>query len=717
MEFNENHVERIATELSLSQSQVKSVLYLLSNGATIPFIARYRKDHTGGLDEVQIEKIQDIERRLTEIDQRRETILSTIEEQGKLTPELKQKILSAQTLAELEDLYLPYKPKRRTRGVIAREKGLEPLAKKIFEQHAFDPRTEAEKYFSDEVDSVEEALQGARDIIAEWVNEDASVRAKLRNLFSRHGILSTKVRKGKAEEGQKYRDYFSYSEPITRIASHRVLAIFRAEREGIINMNIEPDRDRTLDVLYRHFVHGENDAAEQVRLAVKGSYLRLIRPSLETEIRQQLKEKADDEAIKVFTQNLWHLLMEPPLGRKRVLAIDPGFRTGCKVVTLNESGDLLFNTNIYPHSGAKEAVQAARTISRLVEQYKIDVIALGSGTASRETEKFLKKVRLPHKVKIFIVDESGASIYSASAVAREEFPDYDVTVRGAVSIGRRLIDPLAELVKIDPKSLGVGQYQHDVNQARLKEALDRTVQYVVNRVGVDVNTASKYLLMYVSGIGKTLAENIVRYRQENGPFHSRMELKNVKLMGDKAFEQSAGFLRIPDATNPLDCTAVHPESYHIVERMAHDLGVGIEELIADKKLQEKIDIYRYMDEQAGQETLKDIMKELARPGRDPREEFKVLEFDENIKSIEDLKVGMVLPGVVRNVTKFGAFVDIGIKDNGLVHISEMADRFVSDPNEIVHVHQHVMVKVISIDLERHRIALSLRIDKENKGKE
>ncbi len=710
MEFNENHVRQIATELSLTENQVKSVLYLLANGATIPFIARYRKDHTGGLDEVQIEKIHDIERRLTEIDQRRETILSTIEEQGKLTPGLKEKILAAQTLAELEDLYLPYKPKRRTRGVIAREKGLEPLAKKIFNQGAFDVVAGAEQYLTDEVQTVEEALQGARDIIAEWVNEDATVRAKLRNLFSRHAVITTKVKKDKEEEGQKYRDYFSYSEPITRIASHRVLAIFRAEREGIINISIEPERDRALDILFRHFLRGDNQATGQVQLAVKDSYLRLIRPSLETEMRQQLKERADEEAIKVFTKNLWHLLMEPPLGRKRVLAIDPGFRTGCKVVTLNESGDLMFNTTIYPHTGAREAVEAARTISRLVEQYKIDVIALGNGTASRETEKFLKKVRYPRDVKIYIVDESGASIYSASPVAREEFPDYDVTVRGAVSIGRRLIDPLAELVKIDPKSLGVGQYQHDVNQTRLKEALDRTVEYVVNRVGVDVNTASKYLLMYVSGIGKTLAENIVRYRQENGPFQSRDQLRKVKLMGDKAFEQSAGFLRIPDAPNPLDRTAVHPESYHIVERMAQDMGVTVEQLIADKKLQEKIDIYRYVDGQAGPETLKDIMQELAKPGRDPRDEFKVLEFDENIKSIEDLKVGMVLPGVVKNVTRFGAFVDIGIKENGLVHISEMADRYVSDPNEIVHVHQHVRVKVISIDLERKRIGLSLRID-------
>ncbi len=708
MDFNPFYVSFIARELNLSENQVKSTLWLLHNGATIPFIARYRKDHTGGLDEVAIARIQDIEKKLIEIDQRRETILNTIREQGKLTPELEEKIKSVWTLADLEDLYLPYKPKRRTRATIAREKGLEPLANKIFSQQDFDVLSEAGKFLSDEVETVEDALQGARDIIAELISEDATVRAKLRNLFRRASVLSTKVKKDKQEEGQKYRDYFSYSQSLNRIPSHRILAVFRADREGIISVDIAPDKQTALEILYRHFIKADNEAARQVRIAIEDSYKRLIKPSLETEMRHEAKDKADDEAIKVFTRNLWHLLMEPPLGRKRVLAIDPGFRTGCKVVVLNESGDLLFNITIYPHSGAKEAVEAARTISHLVEQYKVDVIALGNGTASRETEKFLKKVRFPREVKVYVVDESGASIYSASAVAREEFPDYDVTVRGAVSIGRRLIDPLAELVKIDPKSLGVGQYQHDVNQTKLKQALDRTVEYVVNRVGVDVNTASKYLLTYISGVGRTLAENIVRYRQENGPFRSREDLKKVKLMGNKAFEQAAGFLRIPDAENPLDRTAVHPESYYIVEKMAEDLGVAVEDLIKSEELRQKIDLNNYIDEKAGPQTLKDIMQELAKPGRDPRQEFKVLEFDENISSIEDLKVGMVLPGVVKNVTKFGAFVDIGIKENGLVHISELADRFVSDPTEVVHVHQHVRVKVISLDIERKRIGLSMK---------
>ncbi len=708
MDFNPFYVSFIARELNLSENQVKSTLWLLHNGATIPFIARYRKDHTGGLDEVAIARIQDIEKKLIEIDQRRETILNTIREQGKLTPELEEKIKSVWTLAELEDLYLPYKPKRRTRATIARGKGLEPLANNIFSQQDFDVLSEAQKFLSDEVETVEDALQGARDIIAEMVSEDATVRAKLRNLFRRASVLSTKVKKDKQEEGQKYRDYFSYSQPLNRIPSHRILAVFRAEREGIISVDIAPDKQTALEILYRHFIKADNEAARQVRMAIEDSYKRLIKPSLETEMRHEAKDKADDEAIKVFTRNLWHLLMEPPLGRKRVMAIDPGFRTGCKVVVLNESGDLLFNITIYPHSGAKEAVEAARTISHLVEQYKVDVIALGNGTASRETEKFLKKVRFPREVKVYVVDESGASIYSASAVAREEFPDYDVTVRGAVSIGRRLVDPLAELVKIDPKSLGVGQYQHDVNQTKLKQALDRTVEYVVNRVGVDVNTASKYLLMYISGVGKTLAENIVRYRQENGPFRSREDLKKIKLMGNKAFEQAAGFLRIPDAENPLDRTAVHPESYYIVEKMAQDLGVTVEELIKSEELRRKIDLNKYIDDKVGPQTLKDIMQELAKPGRDPRQEFKVLEFDENISSIEDLKVGMVLPGIVKNVTKFGAFVDIGIKENGLVHISELADRFISDPTEVVHVHQHVRVKVISLDIERKRIGLSMK---------
>ena len=716
MNFDKKQINYIAEKLNLNANQVKSVLFLLANGATIPFIARYRKDQTEGLDEVAIEKIQTLHNYLTELENRRQTILKTIEEQGKLTTELKKKILNTFSMAELEDLYLPYKPKRRTRGVLAREKGLEPLAKKIFKQEEFDLETIAQKFLNNQVKDIEQALQGARDIIAEWINEDASLRAKLRHLFKQKAIINTKVKKDKTEQGEKYKNYFSYSESIKHIRSHRLLAIFRAEREGIINLTIEPDRQEALQIVFAHCVKEKNKIAEQVRKAAKDSYLRLIRPSIETEIRQKLKKQADQEAIKVFTKNLWHLLMAPPLRGKRVLAIDPGFRTGCKVVILNSLGDLLFNITIYPHTDAKQAIQAARTLSRLVEQYKIDVIALGNGTASRETEKFLKKVRFPHNVKIYIVDESGASIYSTSQIAREEFPNYDVTVRGAISIGRRLIDPLAELVKIDPKSLGIGQYQHDVNQTKLKESLDRTVEYVVNRVGVDVNTASKYLLMYISGIGKTLANNIVEYRKKYGAFRSREELKKVKLMGEKAFEQAAGFLRIPNASYYLDRTAVHPESYYVVEKMAKDLNISVEELIKNKNIQTKIVIERYLDQKIGKRTLLDILQELAKPGRDPRQDFKVLEFDEKIKSFEDLKIGMILPGIIKNVTRFGAFVDIGIKENGLIHISELADHFVSDPNEIVHVHQHVKVKIISLDPKLKRIGLSLRLKHEDSNK-
>ncbi len=707
--MNEVYVKKISQKLHLRPEQVRNTLWLLNNGATIPFISRYRKEHTGSLDEVAIAAIEDEHKKLLEIDQRRETILKTIEEQGKLTPELEKKIKQAETLAELEDLYLPYKPKKKTRATKARERGLSPLAEVIYRQNNIDVIAEAEKYLSDEVPEVEDALQGARDIIAEEISEDADLRKVLRNLFVRKAVLKTRLVKGKADEGQKYKDYFDYSEPLNRIKSHRILAIFRAEKEGIIKVDIAPDKEEAIEIIRRRHLKAANDAAAQVDKALVDSYNRLIKPTLETELRNEAKERADLEAIKVFSENLKYLLLAPPLGKRRVLAIDPGFRTGCKVVTLNEQGDLMFNTTIYPFTGdSKDTWEAARTISNLVEQYKIDVIALGSGTASRETEKFLKKIRFPREVKVYVVDESGASIYSASKVAREEFPDYDVTVRGAVSIGRRLLDPLAELVKIEPKSLGVGQYQHDVNQTLLKEALDRVVINAVNMVGVDVNTASKYLLMYVSGIGKTLAENIVKYRTENGPFASREELKKVKMMGPKAFEQSAGFLRVPGGENPLDNTAVHPESYYVVEKMASDLGVDIPTLIKDKELQKKIDLDKYIDDKVGKETLKDILQELAKPGRDPRTEFKVLEFDQSIHSIDDLQIGMVLPGIVKNVTNFGAFVDIGIKENGLVHISELADRFVRNPADVVHVHQHVMVKVIDVDKDRKRIALSMK---------
>ncbi len=715
--MDKKHVQIIASQLNLTPSQVENTLYLLHHGATIPFIARYRKDHTGNLNEVQIEQIYDLEQKLIELDNRREFILKNIEKQNKLTPELKDKILKASTLDELEDLYLPFKPKRQTKAGKARKLGLEPLARQILEQKNIDPTQLAQKYLNEKVKTTEQALQGARDIIAEKINQDTDLRKILRQLFETKSIISTKAVKDKQDQGIKYKDYFDYSEPITKIKSHRLLAIFRAEKQGFIRLSIAPEKQQALNIIRQKYLKTHNPAAQQVELAINDAYNRLLKPSLENELRQKIKLKADLEAIEVFKQNLRHLLMAPPLGKKRVLAIDPGFKTGCKVVTLNEQGDLLFNTTIYPHTGPKEAWNAAKTISRLTEQYKIQVIALGNGTASRETERFLKKIRYPHPVKIYIVDESGASIYSASQVAREEFPDYDVTVRGAVSIGRRLLAPLSELVKIDPKSLGVGQYQHDVDQKLLKQALDRTVQYTVNQVGVDLNTASKYLLMYVSGIGKNIAENIVKYREQHGRFTNRKQLLNVKLVGPKTFQQAAGFLRITDGDNPLDASAVHPESYYIVEKMAKDLGVDIKTLLKNKQLLKKIKIEKYIDQNTGIQTLRDIIKELEKPGRDPRQDFKILEFDPNIQSIHDLKVGMVLPGIVKNVTNFGAFVDIGIKENGLIHISEMADHYVSDPNQILHVHQHVRVKVISIDIERKRIGLSLRALDQQSGNE
>ncbi len=711
--MNQNHVQIIANQLNINPSQVENTLYLLHNGATIPFIARYRKDQTGNLNEVQIEQIHDLEQQLIEIDNRREFILKTIDQQGKLTPELKAKIIKAQTLSELEDLYLPFKPKRQTKAQQARKLGLEPLALQILRQQNIDPIELSRNFLNDKVKTTEQALQGARYIIAEIINQDTELRKILRKLFETKSLVKTKVIKDKQQQGIKYKDYFDYSEPVTKIKSHRLLAIFRAEKQGFIHLNIAPDKQQALNIIRQKYLKTNNAAAQQVELSINDAYNRLLKPSLENELRQKIKLQADLKAIEVFKQNLRHLLMAPPLGKKRVLSIDPGFKTGCKVVTLNEQGDLLFNTTIYPHNDPKEAWKAAKTISRLVEQYKIQVIALGNGTASRETERFLKKIRYPHPVKIYIVDESGASIYSASQVAREEFPDYDVTVRGAVSIGRRLLDPLSELVKIDPKSLGVGQYQHDVDQKLLKQALDRTVEYTVNQIGVDLNTASKYLLMYVSGIGKTIAENIVKYREQNGRFTNRKQLLNVKLVGPKTFQQAAGFLRITDGENPLDASAVHPESYYIVEKMAKDLGVNVKNLIGNKQLLGKIKLENYIDQNTGIQTLRDIIKELEKPGRDPRQDFKVLEFDPNIQSIHDLKVGMVVPGIVKNVTNFGAFIDIGIKENGLVHISEMADHYVTDPNQILHVHQHVRVKIISIDIERKRIGLSLRALNQN----
>ena len=706
--MRQKYIEKISAKLGIEDWQVKNTVGLLEYGATIPFISRYRKEATGSLNEVQIANIQSELQKLIEIDERRDFILQTIKNQDKLTPELEAKINDASTLTELEDLYLPYKPKRKTRAVKARELGLEPLADKLLKCENIDIQLVAEQFLTDDVPDIDSALQGARDIIAEKINEDIDARNSIRHLFDKEAVLSTKLIKGKADEGAKYKDYFAWSEDLKKMPSHRILAVLRAENEKILKLDISVDKQKAFDKLKRMFVKGNNDSSKQVELAVEDAYQRLLKPSIETEYKNLAKERADDEAIKVFAENLRHLLLAPPLGRKRTMAIDPGFRTGCKVVTLDEQGNLLFNVTIYPFGERDDLIKAIKTVSTLVEQYKIDEIAIGNGTAGFETEKFIQKVRFNRKVKAFMVDESGASIYSASKIAREEFPDYDVTVRGAVSIGRRLLDPLSELVKIDPKSIGVGQYQHDVDQNKLKQSLDMTVESCVNLVGVDVNTASKYLLTYISGLGKKLAENIVEYRTKNGRFNNREELKKVKLMGGKTFEQAAGFLRITDGNNPLDASAVHPESYYIVEKMAADLNVDVAELIKNKELQKKIKIDNYINEKAGRETLTDILNELAKPGRDPREEFKIIEFNENIRTIEDLKEGMILPGIVKNVTNFGAFVDIGIKTNGLVHISEMADKFVKNPADIVKVHQHVTVKIISIDTDRKRIALSMK---------
>jgi uncharacterized protein len=706
--MNAENILAIANKLGIKQWQVENTIGLLNYGATIPFISRYRKEATGSLDEVQIGEIYKQMQFFEELQQRKMFILKTLEQQGNLSKELKDKIEKTQDITELEDIYLPYKPKRKTRAVKAREKGLEPLAKKLMTCDNFDVELLAEKFLGEDVDTTEQALQGARDIIAEIVSENIDARNLIRKLFEQNAVLSTKVIKGKEDEGYKYADYFSWAEELKKMPSHRILAVYRAEKEKIIRLDISIDKQQAVSDLKRMFVKGENEASQQVAMAVEDAYQRLLKPSIATEFKNAAKDRADDEAIKVFSENLRNLLLSPPLGKKRIMAIDPGFRTGCKVVTLDEQGNLLFNVTIYPFSEHEQLVKAIKTVSTLVEQYKIDIIAIGNGTAGFETEKFIQKVRFNRNVKAFMVDESGASIYSASKIAREEFPDYDITVRGAVSIGRRLLDPLSELVKIDPKSIGVGQYQHDVDQNKLKQSLDMTVESCVNLVGVDVNTASKYLLTYVSGLGKQLAENIVKYRTVNGRFKNREELKKVKLMGDKAFEQSAGFLRITDGDNPLDASAVHPESYYIVQKMAQNLNVEIEDLLKNKKLQQKINIDDYIDENTGRQTLEDIIKELQKPGRDPRENFKILEFNENIRSIDDLQEGMILPGIVKNVTNFGAFVDIGIKTNGLVHISEMADKFVKNPSEIVKVHQHIVVKIISIDKDRKRIALSMK---------
>ena len=691
----------------ISEKQISSTLHLLGEGATIPFISRYRKEATGGLNEVQIEQIKEQHDKLCDIAKRKETILGTITEQGKLTAELEKRINDTWNPTELEDIYLPYKPKRKTRAEAARQKGLEPLATLVLLQRENNLSARAASFVKGEVKDVEDALKGARDIIAEQVNEDERARNAVRNQFSRQAEINAKVVKGKEEEAAKYRDYFDFSEPLKRCTSHRLLAIRRAEAEGLLKVSITPDDEACIERLERQFVRGNNECSEQVSEAAIDAYKRLLKPSIETEFAAQSKEKADDEAIRVFTENLRQLLLAAPLGQKRVLAIDPGFRTGCKVVCLDAQGNLLHNENIYPHPPVGKTGEAASKLRKMVEAYQIEAISIGNGTASRETEDFINQQTFDRQIPVFVVSEQGASIYSASKIARDEFPDYDVTVRGAVSIGRRLMDPLAELVKIDPKSIGVGQYQHDVDQTKLKKALDQTVENCVNLVGVNLNTASSHLLTYISGLGPQLAQNIVNYRAENGAFNSRKELMKVPRMGAKAFEQCAGFLRIPGAKNPLDNTAVHPESYHIVEQMAKDLKCTVNELIADKDLRRKINISDYVTPVVGLPTLQDIMQELEKPGRDPRKTIKVFEFDKNVRTIADLREGMILPGIVGNITNFGAFVDIGIKENGLVHLSQLAERYISDPTEIVSIHQHVMVRVMNVDTDRKRIQLSM----------
>lgn len=701
----------IAAAMKLQEHRVENTLKLLQGGATIPFISRYRKEATGGMDEVQISEINDRYEKLCELAKRKETIISTIEEQGKMTAELRSRIDNCWDSTELEDIYLPFKPKRKTRAEAARQKGLEPLAIILMMQRENDLMAKAAQFVKGEVKDEEDALKGARDIIAEQINEDERARNQVRNIFTRQAIITAKVVKGKEkeEDAAKYRDYFDFSEPLKRCTSHRLLAIRRGEAEGILKVTISPEEDEECtDRLERQFVRGNGECSSQVAEAVKDAYKRLLKPAIETEFSALSKEKADEEAIRVFAENLRQLLLAPPLGQKRVMGIDPGFRTGCKVVCLDAQGTLLHNEAIYPHPPKSEEALAARKIVKLVEQYKIEAIAIGNGTASRETERFVTSQRYDREVQVFVVSEDGASIYSASKTAREEFPDYDVTVRGAVSIGRRLMDPLAELVKIDAKSIGVGQYQHDVDQTKLKESLDRTVESCVNLVGVNLNTASKHLLTYVSGLGPSLAQNIVDYRTENGPFASRKELLKVPRMGAKAFEQCAGFLRIPGANNPLDNSAVHPESYAIVEKMAKDMKCTVADLIKDKELRAKIDIKKYITDAVGLPTLNDIMKELDKPGRDPRQQIQVFEFDKDVKTLDDLREGMELPGIVTNITNFGCFVDIGIKENGLVHISQLADKFVSDPTTVVSIHQHVRVRVLGIDHERKRVQLTMK---------
>lgn len=700
-------VSLLTDSLQISAKQIINTIQLLEDGATIPFISRYRKEMTGELDEVQIGAIKDQYDKLLEIEKRKETILKTIEEQEKLTPEIRNRIEACWNATELEDIYLPYKPKRRTRAEIARENGLEPLARMIMKQNADNLDYLAKPYVKDKIKTIDDALNGASDIIAEWINESEKARNVIRRIFTYEAIISSKIIKGKEEEAQKYRDYFDMSEKLSKCSSHRLLAMRRGESEGFLKVNISPDEDKCVDKLADIFVRSDNASGDLVCNAAKDAYKRLLKPSIENEFAAESKLKADAEAIRVFAENLRQLLLAPPLGERRVMGIDPGFRTGCKVVCLDAQGNLLHNETIYPHPPQSDYSKASRSIQKMVEAYNIQAIAIGNGTAGRETEHFIQNIRYDRNVQVFVVSENGASIYSASKIAREEFPDYDVTVRGAVSIGRRLMDPLAELVKIDPKSIGVGQYQHDVDQTLLKKSLDQTVENAVNKVGVNLNTASKHLLTYISGLGPQLAQNIVDYRAENGAFTNRRQLLKVPKMGTKTFEQCAGFLRIPDGENPLDNSAVHPESYRIAEKMAKDLKTDIDKLIRNKELIQKIELKSYVTEDVGLPTLTDILLELEKPGRDPRSSVKVFEFDPNIKKIEDLISGMELPGIVTNITNFGAFVDIGIKENGLVHISQMADKYISNPAEVVSLHQHVKVRILEVDMVRKRIQLKL----------
>lgn len=702
--------KRISDLLNINIKYVDNTLELLDSGCTIPFISRYRKERTGGLDEVQITQICELNERMKETAKRKETIIKTISEQGKLTPELEKRINECWEPEVLEDIYMPYKPKRRTRALVARENGLEPLATIIMLQRDSAPETTARRFINENVKSEEDAIKGALDIIAENVSEDERSRSQLRNAFRRGAIITSKVIKSKADtdEAAKYSDYFDFSEPLKRCSSHRLLAMRRGEKDGILRVSISADDEECVEKLKRLFVRGYGRCSTLVGEAVADSFKRLLKPSIETEFATMSKENADGDAIAVFAENLRQLLLAAPLGQKRVMGIDPGFRTGCKVVCLDEQGNLLHHEAIFPHPPRNEQIEASTQIKEMVKKYGVEAIAIGNGTASRETDRFVKTLGLADSIQVFTVSEDGASVYSASKTAREEFPDKDVTVRGAVSIGRRLMDPLAELVKIDPKSIGVGQYQHDVDQAKLKKSLDLTVESCVNSVGVNLNTASKHLLTYVSGLGPTLAQNIIDYRTANGAFSSRSQLLKVPRLGPSAFEQSAGFLRIPDAKNPLDNTAVHPESYKIVEKMAKDCGCSVTELIKDKDKRKSIRLDRYVSEKVGMPTLTDIMAELEKPGRDPREQLEEFEFDPNVSTPDDLVEGMVLPGIVTNITNFGAFVDIGVHQDGLVHISQLADRYVSDPTQVVKLHQHVMVKVIEVDRRRNRISLSMK---------